>query len=390
MRLACPNGIMDYRDQVKYVDERSVHAQQALLASELSYRRLFEAAKDGILILDLDTGRISDVNPFLVNLLGFSHGEMLGKTVGELSPFRDFEENEVMLSRLQKDGYVRYENLPLETKGGRKIAVEFVSNVYEAGDKKVIQCNIRDITERNLAQMALKNSQAQLRALSARLHSVREDEATRIAREIHDELGQRLAGLKMDLLWTERKLGELANTAEVNALLDRVVGTTELVEEIIVSVQRIAAELRPGVLDKLGLGSALQSEARRFQDRSGLACVVRVPATEPILPPEMSTTFFRILQEGLTNVLRHARASKVDIELKAAGGWVTMRVRDNGRGITQSEITSPHSLGLVGMRERAAMLGGKIVFCHGRDKGTILTTRIPNPEILPAGKERSV
>jgi PAS domain S-box-containing protein len=121
----------------------------------LSYRRLFEAAKDGILILDCDTGRINDVNPFLFNLLGFSRAEMIGKTVGELSPFKDIEENKVMLSRLQKDGYVRYEDLPLETRDGRHIAVEFVSNVYEAGDKNVIQCNIRDITARKQTEAAL-------------------------------------------------------------------------------------------------------------------------------------------------------------------------------------------------------------------------------------------
>src|SRR5674476_772297 len=122
--------------------------EQTLRASELSYRRLFEAAKDGILILDVDTGRINDVNPFLFNLLGFTRNEMVGKTVGELSPFKDIESNRVMLERLQKERYVRYENLPLETRDGRKIAVEFVSNVYQAGDCNVIQCNVRDITER--------------------------------------------------------------------------------------------------------------------------------------------------------------------------------------------------------------------------------------------------
>jgi PAS domain S-box-containing protein len=136
---------------VRDITERK-HADDALHASELSYRRLFEAAKDGILILDVDTGRITDVNPFLFHLLGFSRDEMLGKTVGELSPFKDIEENKVMLGRLQKDGYVHYENLPLETRDGRKIAVEFVSNVYQAGEIKVIQCNIRDITERKHAQ----------------------------------------------------------------------------------------------------------------------------------------------------------------------------------------------------------------------------------------------
>jgi len=128
--------------------DSETQTEHALRASELSYRRLFEAAKDGILILDVDTGRISDVNPYLFKLLGFSREEMIGKTVAELSPFKDIESNQAMLEQLQTHGYVRYENLPLETRDGRRIAVEFVSNVYEAGDRNVIQCNIRDITER--------------------------------------------------------------------------------------------------------------------------------------------------------------------------------------------------------------------------------------------------
>jgi PAS domain S-box-containing protein len=136
--------------------------KQALRASELSYRRLFEAAKDGILILDVDTGRINDVNPFLFKLLGFSRSEMVGKTVGELSPFKDIESNQAMLERLQQHGYVRYEDLPLETRDGRRIAVEFVSNVYQAGDCNVIQCNVRDITER-------KRVEEQIRVLNAEL-----------------------------------------------------------------------------------------------------------------------------------------------------------------------------------------------------------------------------
>jgi PAS domain S-box-containing protein len=136
--------------------------EQSFRASELSYRRLFEAARDGILILEADTGRISDVNPFLVELLGFSRNEMVGKTVGELSPFKDIEPNKVMLERLQKEGYVRYEDLPLETRDGRHIPVEFVSNVYQAGDCNVIQCNIRDITKQ-------KQSQEQIHRLNTEL-----------------------------------------------------------------------------------------------------------------------------------------------------------------------------------------------------------------------------
>jgi PAS domain S-box-containing protein len=153
---------MKTNPQIENMNDNETRTEQQLRASELSYRRLFEAAKDGILILDVDTGRITDVNPYLFNLLGFSRSEMVGKTVGELSPFKDIESNKVMLERLQKDGYVRYENLPLETRDGRHIAVEFVSNVYEAGDHNVIQCNVRDITERKHAEDEIRRFNAEL------------------------------------------------------------------------------------------------------------------------------------------------------------------------------------------------------------------------------------
>jgi PAS domain S-box-containing protein len=134
-------------------EQAETRSERTTRDSEVSYRRLFEAARDGILILDINTGRISDVNPFLIELLGFSRGEMLGKTVGELSPFKDIESNQAMLERLQAVGFVRYEDLPLQARDGRKIEVEFVSNVYEDGGKKVIQCNIRDITEHKKEEM---------------------------------------------------------------------------------------------------------------------------------------------------------------------------------------------------------------------------------------------
>jgi PAS domain S-box-containing protein len=134
-------------------EQAETRSERAIQDSDVSYRRLFEAAKDGIFILDINTGRINDVNPFLVELLGFSRDEMLGKTVGELSPFKDIEDNQAMLERLQTTGFVRYEDLPLQARDGRKMEVEFVSNVYEDGGKKVIQCNIRDITERKRTEM---------------------------------------------------------------------------------------------------------------------------------------------------------------------------------------------------------------------------------------------
>jgi PAS domain S-box-containing protein len=335
------------------------------------------------LILEADTGRISEVNPFLLKLLGFTHEEVVGRFIWELSPFEDIVSNQAKLMQLQIDGYVRYENLPLLTKDGRMIAVEFVSNVYSTGDCNVIQCNIRDITIRKQAEDALDTSHTQLRAMLARLQTVREEEATRISREIHDELGQKLTGLKMDLIWVERKLSELPGGTAVNAILQRFSETPKMVDAITTAVQVIAAELRPVVLDKLGLGTALQYEARRLHERTSISCQVRLPEKEQEMLPELSTALFRIFQECLTNITRHSKASEVKVELKTEDGWVTLCVQDNGRGITVAELVSPVSLGLLGMKERAALLGGKITITSADDQGTVVTARISNHAFPP-------
>jgi PAS domain S-box-containing protein len=241
---------------------------------------------------------------------------------------------------------------------------------------------ILDISARKQAEEALKNSNDQLRALSGRLQSVREEEATRISREIHDELGQKLTGLKMDLRRAERKLEEFESSSAVNSLLDTLVSATELTDEIIATVQEIAANLRPGVLDKLGLGAALHYEGRRFQERTGISCEVSLPETEPVFSTEVSTALFRIFQECLTNIMRHARATKVEASLKLEDGCATLRVQDNGRGITETEIANPESLGLLGMKERTALLGGEIVFQRDSQSGTIVTARLPQSGTL--------
>ncbi len=223
------------------------------------------------------------------------------------------------------------------------------------------------------AEEQLRESHAQLRALSIYLQSVREEERTRIAREVHDELGQALTSCKLDLSWIAGKL-----PPELKPLLDKTRALTSHIDSTIQTVRRISTELRPGVLDHLGLVAALEWQANEFQNRTGIRCDVRGDVREPLPDQNLSTTFFRIFQETLTNVIRHAGATQVKVDLKEAEGQIILEVKDNGRGIARTDISNTRSMGLLGMRERAALLGG--VFKIGsipRGKGTRVTVSIP-------------
>jgi two-component system sensor histidine kinase UhpB len=245
-------------------------------------------------------------------------------------------------------------------------------------DGKVVRMvgGISDITERRKAEENLERSHQQLRAFSAKLQSLREEEGARIAREIHDELGQMLTGLKMDLRWIERRLSEGTDTS-LNPLLDKVVAASELADATIGCVQRIAAELRPGALDTLGLAPAVQNEASRFQERTGIVCRVQCPDFAPAPTPDVATTTFRILQEALTNVTRHAQATEVSIQLWMKDGELHLEVADNGLGIRETDLADSSSLGLLGMRERAALLGGEVSIGGGPRGGTVVALRLP-------------
>jgi signal transduction histidine kinase len=230
------------------------------------------------------------------------------------------------------------------------------------------------------AEEQLRESHEQLRALSVYLQSVREEERTRIAREVHDELGQALTSCKLDLSWIASKL-----PGDLKPLVDKARALTEHIDSTIQTVRRISSELRPGVLDHLGLVAAIEWQANEFQNRTGIKCDVRSRVREPLADQELSTTFFRIFQETLTNVIRHAGATHVGVDLKEAEGRITLEVKDNGRGIARNEIFNSRSMGLLGMRERTELLGG--VFQIGnvpRQKGTRVRVSIPLKRPTPA------
>ncbi len=223
------------------------------------------------------------------------------------------------------------------------------------------------------AEEQLRESHEQLRALSVYLQTIREEERTRIAREVHDELGQALTGCKLDLSWIAGRLPK-----DQKELVEKTRALAAHIDSTIQMVRRIATELRPGILDHLGLAAALEWQANEFQTRTGIQCEVKASLSEFDLPADLNTTFFRIFQETLTNVIRHAGATRVWVELKEQDGSLILEVRDNGRGISRAEITNTKSMGLLGMRERAALLGGEFKISRvAKGAGTRVTVSIP-------------
>lgn len=225
-----------------------------------------------------------------------------------------------------------------------------------------------------------RNALQQIRALSSRLVSLREDERTRISRQVHDHLGQLLTAMKMELHSAQTNVTSVSDIELRDKLMVKLATTTTLADDLIHSVQEISAELRPGALDCLGLDAAIESEAETFETRTNVRCECYVPSEQLELPDEHATAMFRIFQEILTNIARHAKASLVVISLQREEETLLLEVEDNGVGIKDGQIASPNSLGLLGMQERAGVLGGKVIFRRNRKGGTTVTVQIPLPD----------
>jgi PAS domain S-box-containing protein len=308
---------------------------EALRESELSYRRLFEAAQDGILILDVETGRISDVNPFLIKLLGFPRVEMVGKTVGELSPFKDLVSNQAMLERLQEHGYVRYENLPLETIDGRNIAVEFVSNVYQAGEKKVIQCNIRDITGRKKAELQV-NQELEFRVI----------ERTASLREAINQMEQFSYTVSHDLRAPLRAMQGYSNALiedfssemgdEARSYLHRIADNATRLEKMISDILTFTRVSRESpLLTKISLHKLVRDVIDHYPGLKSPQAEIEVDVQHDVLAHESG------LMQALSNLLGNAVKfmelgviPKIRIRSEVRGPDVRLWVEDNGIGIS--------------------------------------------------------
>jgi signal transduction histidine kinase len=225
---------------------------------------------------------------------------------------------------------------------------------------------------RRLAEERLQGAETQLRSLATRLTSIRDEERIRIAREIHDELGQVLTSLKMDVACLEEQFCDERHPARARTERMR-----KLIDSTVHLVQRISTGMRPEILDELGLVAALRWQAREFEKRTGIRCRPRLPAQHLVLDGELSTAVFRAFQEILTNVARHARANSVKASLDASNGRLFLEVADDGIGIPSDRIQHRDSLGLLGMRERAQVLGGQLTISCKPGRGTMVTVNIP-------------
>lgn len=353
------------------------HAEEALRRSEAQYRRIVETASEGIWTIDQEN-MISYVNARMASMLGYAVEEMIGKSIFH---FMEPAGEEIARQKIQRrrEGISEQYDFKFKRKDGTDVWTLLATNpiLDDQGQYLGALAMVTDITERKSLEGKLERTNEELRALAGHLQSVREDERIRIAREIHDELGQVLTAVKMDLTMLSRRLGKKNETTGLQKIQQEVSEDINLVDRTIKSIRKIASELRPEVLDAAGLIPALEGHISEFQSRSGIRCSFEPEMEELNLDIATSTGLYRIVQESLTNVARHSGASEIRVQLRQIDGEILLTVSDNGRGFSEDEISSKKSLGIVGMRERAILLGGEFTISSTAGKGTTLIIRIP-------------
>lgn len=353
------------------VERRKI--EQALRESEEKYRDLYDNAPDMYHSID-GGGIIIDCNETEARMLGYEKSDLIGRPITDIFSEASREIHERDFSSIKLQRVV----LGLEREIVRKDGTTFPAslNVFveldKDGEMLKTRTIMRDMTERKRVEEQLRNSRELLRNLSAHLQSVREEERRQIASEIHDELGQILTALKLDLSWLKRRLMK-----DDNELKSSVQTMINLVDKTIEVVQRISSELRPGVLDYLGLIAAIEWQMEEFRKRAGIKCNLTLDVEELPLDQNRSTAVFRIFQETLTNVIRHSGATQVDVTVSIQCNAIVVQVQDNGKGITEAQLTSPTSFGIIGIRERVRFLGGDVRFRGVPGIGTTVLVNIP-------------
>jgi PAS domain S-box-containing protein len=397
--LALLAGLFGWYPHQMLVTAASVGGAAALLAIVLVYRQvtrreaaegalqdiesrassMVEAAMDAIITVDANQ-RIVLFNAAAETMFRCPRGQAIGAPLARFIPERFRAEHERHIGRFGESGTSSRRMGALRIVVGlRSDGEEFpidasISQITESG-KKFYTVILRDVTERTRAEEALLRSQAELRELASGMNSVREQEKSRIARELHDELGQALTALKLDVAWLSERLpaGQAGIAEKLGAMHAMIDGT-------VAATRRISAALRPLILDDLGLVPAAEWLVQEFTQRTGIPCELVVGAPDLELEDPQATAVFRILQESLTNVARHAMAQRVEVALGRSDGAVTLNVRDNGRGFNLDHPRRPNAFGLMGVRERVSLLGGEVRIQSQPGRGTVLHVQIPLEE----------
>jgi PAS domain S-box-containing protein len=354
-------------------DLRIVETTTHLQLEHKRYRDLFEFSPDGYIITNL-AAVIQEANAIAAKMLNVRRELLVGKP---LIVFVEKNSCDAAIRHIQQMSNRHSANVvrwQAEIKPRRKevfVASITSSVIQDASRRRTgFRMLIRDVTDARKQEQELRDSREHLRALAARLQEIREEERNRLARDLHDEFGAALTALKLDLAWLK---GHIAwAVPEVHQRIDAM---SKLIDITTQSVGRTATMLRPRLLDHFGLIAAIEWQAHDFQDRSGIEC--HLQAEEVELLGDRATALFRIFQESLTNVARHAEATKVEISVSRQNGCILLEIHDDGRGVTREKISSSTSLGLLGMRERAYAFGGDVKIESDNGQGTTVRVQIP-------------
>ncbi len=364
------SGDKHYIISIQDITDRK-QMDESLKASEQKFRSLFENAPVGISITN-SAGKAFERNNAAMLVHGYSNKEEFMKVNGA-DLYYDSEDRMHFLELLKKGPVKDFEARRRRRDGSIFWAlVTAIPFTAASGEMQLISVT-QDITERKLAEDALKSSRQELRNLSAHLEDMREAERTRIAREIHDELGQSLTAIRLDLAWLKTRVPSSGHELFAPKL-DSLISYIDLISN---KVREIASELRPGVLDDFGLIAAMEWTLQEFLKRTGIKVELSCRPGEIILDKTLETAIYRIFQEALTNAARHSGATVLTVDIELSEKRITLRVTDNGCGIRPEKISSPTSLGLIGMRERVYSHGGTIEFSGEAGKGTVITVVIP-------------
>lgn len=347
-----------------------IHAQEELKCSEEKYRTLVEQASDAIYITSTD-GRILTVNPSACKLSGYTEEEIMKMNVMDFIFSEDLEKNPFRISEL-KEGKTVVVERRFKVKDNRILHVECIANMLS--DERILVF-ARDIGERIKAEALLKKSYEDIRNLASHLVKVRDEERRRIGREIHDELGQQLTAIKMDVAWVEKKIPE--EIPQVKAKLKNMI---TLLDGSNKSVRKILKELTPAIIDDNGLLAALETQNRQFTELTGIAIDFHTNRKKITIGQEVANCIFRVYQESLTNIMKYANASRVVTSLDTSDTQVAVSVQDNGAGFDSlafAKSNDKKSFGIIGMKERVLSLGGDFNLESIPGKGTTIVAHIP-------------